>query len=1121
MGKFTSFTAANPCTVCGGHEDCRSTHDPAYKYPITFCFTKKSELDDAPGHRFNGISDECGSPGKWLVNDRDYKPLSEADRTAAAEKSARKAEAEAAKIANNQPVPERDRRYRHAAIAYGIKPKHSQNLADRGFTPEQSARWLHHSENACDGFGIVAPIFNEDGQAIGAQFRRDVIPTGKTNRYRWHEGNGKQKLPDLAELPLAWCEPEQVTHTALVIAEGTSFKPQLVSQSLGAIVIGASGGNFGSCRQQFRRYLDHARDHFGLTQIEIAVDSASHRNKNVTRNYGRAVTIAAEAGFDCRVIWYGQTLKKSEGGKDPDEIPADQLIAADRITWQDFESMAAEATKPAEVTKLAAVSEATEQSIALHFHNFPIAIDIDSEFLPENFYRSIPRSGVVAIESRKSSGKSKAILKPIIAEFKAAKKSIFSAHSRLSLVFEQCRKFDLLTPKEAEARRREIDLAVAACIDSLLKFSGRKYDLIVLDEIRSLLSHLCLSTTSVSRYRGKIYDAFIEMIRECVAGGGLVIAADADLGKIELDFLAEASGVKPFVILNRSIGQRRSATIHGGSWDALVKKILVKIGQGLKPAIVSDSQSKLETIARKIAKAYPHLAAKIVRCDRKTSAEDDIRSLLANPDQEIADRDIWVLLWSPSVSVGVSIEQQHFDEVYAFYGGVIAPTPFRQQLARYRPHVPLHLWIDSKAPKLEFGGSIDASEIARSISSKPKSKDLLLENAIKDALEECGKFGEIASRDQFLAALARAIDPENPLTMLSAKLIARENSERSDYRRQLIKELRERENFEIIEAETATATELKAELKEIKTEITAAEAEVMAIGAGDDSISENEVFAALSEGNLKHDESLKMQGRKLHFDLPGVELNAENIAALTEDNGHYYAALKMRAMMSVPEYAEARDTKSIGFMLSKSLQGIAAANDVRLYSEKIEFFDHSGIFELGQSQSEFDANSIAPIAEYCSENASKIKQLFGLDFSEGNPIRCIKSLLSRLGYEARQSRREKNHRYYQCQSPSEFEAAAAEAIERRYRSKIEPAAEVPAATHPPGAIEPEREERIEPEPKLSKAEALALMVEDQRRRRRSIEALDSWLERCADKFGDASIMADGWEALAEANLIAA
>jgi hypothetical protein len=54
---------------------------------------------------------------------------------------------------------------------------------------------------------------------------------------------------------------------------------------------------------------------------------------------------------------------------------------------------------------------------------------------------------------------------------------------------------------------------------------------------------------------------------------------------------------------------------------------------------------------------------------------------------------------------------------------------------------------------------------------------------------------------------------------------------------------------------------------------------------------------------------------------------------------------------------------------------------------------------------------------------------------------------------------------------------------------------------------------------LSKAEALALMIEDQRRRRRSVEALDSWLERCADKFGDDSIIGDAFVALAEADLI--
>jgi hypothetical protein len=333
MSKFYYYSPSDPCPVCGGGKDCRSQNDGNL---LVYCFTLDGS-HDVDG--FKCLGESAGSSSyKWVqISER-----SEAERTAAAEKAAAKRATEAERIANNATVPERDKRYRYAHTRYGLKPAHAGKLADRGFSPEQSERWLHHSENAYDGFGIVAPIFNEHGQAIGAQFRRDTLPKDQKNRYRWHEGQGKQKLPDTAEMPLAWCEPEQVTHTALVIAEGTSFKPQLISQRLGAIVIGAAGGNFTACSKQFTRYLNHARDHFGLSRIELAADSGSVRNDKIIRHYRRAIEAAEALGFTASVVWYGQTLKKSEGGKDCDEITAAELAAADRIAWKAFEDIAIE-----------------------------------------------------------------------------------------------------------------------------------------------------------------------------------------------------------------------------------------------------------------------------------------------------------------------------------------------------------------------------------------------------------------------------------------------------------------------------------------------------------------------------------------------------------------------------------------------------------------------------------------------------------------------------------------------------------------------------------------------------------------------------------------------------------
>jgi hypothetical protein len=66
-----------------------------------------------------------------------------------------------------------------------------------------------------------------------------------------------------------------------------------------------------------------------------------------------------------------------------------------------------------------------------------------------------------------------------------------------------------------------------------------------------------------------------------------------------------------------------------------------------------------------------------------------------------AIKNIDVLLTSPSLGTGVDISQYHFNAVFGVFHGVSqTATECAQQLWRYRPKVPLHVWV---APKPPFG----------------------------------------------------------------------------------------------------------------------------------------------------------------------------------------------------------------------------------------------------------------------------------------------------------------------------------------------------------------------------------------------------------------------------------
>ncbi|NJL79593.1 MAG: DUF3854 domain-containing protein, partial [Richelia sp. SM2_1_7] len=64
-------------------------------------------------------------------------------------------------------------------------------------------------------------------------------------------------------------------------------------------------------------------------------------------------------------------------------------------------------------------------------------------------------------------------------------------------------------------------------------------------------------------------------------------------------------------------------------------------------------------------------------------------------------KDVDALLASPSLGTGVDIPNYHFDAVYgAFHGTSQTATECAQQLYRYRPKVPFHIWV---APRPPFG----------------------------------------------------------------------------------------------------------------------------------------------------------------------------------------------------------------------------------------------------------------------------------------------------------------------------------------------------------------------------------------------------------------------------------
>jgi hypothetical protein len=175
-------------------------------------------------------------------------------------------------------------------------------------------------------------------------------------------------------------------------------------------------------------------------------------------------------------------------------------------------------------------------------------------------------------------------------------------------------------------------------------------------------------------------------------------------------------GEVPFIIKNDYQETGRTVYLYeGDNNSALVAKIFTALMLGLKIMVVSDSKKfikKLEAaMTVKIFDNQPLFGTdgqldnksenklRIWSIHAENSGSEENVAFIKDISEEVKKVD--VLLASPSLGTGVDIPNYHFDAVFgAFHAVSQTATECAQSLHRYRPQVPLHIWV---APRPPFG----------------------------------------------------------------------------------------------------------------------------------------------------------------------------------------------------------------------------------------------------------------------------------------------------------------------------------------------------------------------------------------------------------------------------------
>ncbi len=340
----------------------------------------------------------------------------------------------------------------------------------------------------------------------------------------------------------------------------------------------------------------------------------------------------------------------------------------------------------------------------------------------------LPSSGLVALCSDMGTGKTELLAK--WREQNPNVKFLNTGH-RVNLLKNLANRLQTAVYSSLKQGELATVAALSITIDSLHKLNTQylQYGCVFIDEACQYLTHLLLSKTC-KEHRGQI----LEVLEYIVYNAQLVVIADAHMDDITVDFFMAMRPAleKPYIVLNEfKNGGRNIYWYEGDNSSALVANISAAILSRKKVMVVSDSKKfikkyeyslQLQGISCNISDSTElessgeigsesgnqtqsynlysgHSPVKVWSIHSDNSGSDENIAFIKDITNEVKNID--VLLTSPSLGTGVDIPEYHFDEVFGVFHGVSqTATECSQQLYRYRPIVPIHVWV---APRPPFG----------------------------------------------------------------------------------------------------------------------------------------------------------------------------------------------------------------------------------------------------------------------------------------------------------------------------------------------------------------------------------------------------------------------------------
>jgi hypothetical protein len=507
-------------------------------------------------------------------------------------------------------------------------------------------------------------------------------------RYIWEKISSRYNVP-FGNYVCFWEWVKDHPEIPLVITEGAKKAGALLTAGYAAIALPGVRSGYRQPRDNFgnktgQAYLIPQLQVFAKSCREIYLCFDQDLKQQTVRNVNQAISATAKlfTKQGCRVkvvVWHPELGKG-----------ADDLIVTHGIETFD---KAIDTALPSEIWGVTQLVKLT----------YPVDLELNSRYLGE--FAPPPGYQLICLKAPKGTGKTEWLAKQVEPLIHAGGKILLLTH-RIQLGEELCNRLGIDYITELKDSETGGILGYGLCVDSLHPKSQAHFNpsdwegaYIIVDETEQVIWHLLNSTTCQSE-RVAILRCLKQVIQTALSTGGKVFLSDADLSDISIDYIRSLAGydLKPWVVCNNwKPEQGWIISNYGGNNPShLLVDLSNHIGQGGIPFICVSGQKKksqwgTQNLEAHLRKQFPD--KRILRIDRESIADPEhpAYGCMAHLNELLPQYDI--VLVSPTVETGVSIDCVHFTSVWGIFQGVQACDSVRQALARVRTNVPRYVWI--------------------------------------------------------------------------------------------------------------------------------------------------------------------------------------------------------------------------------------------------------------------------------------------------------------------------------------------------------------------------------------------------------------------------------------------